>query len=239
MAATTASTVTGTCLRTKATRMSTRTLGLSDELQHYVVAHNPPEDELLAELSAETQARWPDHINMQIAPEQGAFLSLLVQLIAPRLAVEVGTFTGYSSVWIARALPPGGRLRCFDTSEEWTAFARDAWHRAGLDDRITLHLGDATDTLPPALSDDEPVGFAFIDADKPAYPAYYETLLWRLAPDGLIAVDNTLAGGRVVDPEGENDEAIAAFNRRVADDERVTAVLVPVADGVTLIRPRG
>lgn len=219
--------------------MSTRTLGLSQELHDYVVAHNPPEDEVLADIAAETRARWPDHLNMQIAPEQGAFLALLTELVAPRLAVEVGTFTGYSSVWIARALPAGARLRCFDSSEEWTAFARDAWHRAGLDDRITLHLGDATDTLAPALSDDEPVGLAFIDADKPSYPAYYETLLRRLSPGGLIAVDNTLANGNVLDPQEGNGEAIAAFNRQVADDERVTSVLVPVADGLTLIRPRG
>jgi caffeoyl-CoA O-methyltransferase len=219
--------------------MSTQTLGLSDQLHRYVVAHNPPEHGVLADIAAETRRRWPDSINMQIAPEQGAFLALLTELVAPRLAVEVGTFTGYSSVWIARALPTGGRLRCFDASTEWTAVARQAWHRAGLDERITLHLGDATETLAPALADDEPVGLAFIDADKPAYPAYYETLLARLAPDGLIAVDNTLANARVLDPQDDDAAAIAAFNRRVTDDERVTSVLTPIGDGLTLIRPRG
>jgi caffeoyl-CoA O-methyltransferase len=219
--------------------MSTQTLGLSEQLHRYVVAHNPPEDGVLADIAAETRRRWPDSVNMQIAPEQGAFLALLTELVAPRLAVEVGTFTGYSSVWIARALPTGGRLRCFDASTEWTAVARQAWHRAGLDDRITLHLGDATETLAPALADDEPVGLAFIDADKPAYPAYYETLLARLAPDGLIAVDNTLANARVLDPQDDDAAAIAAFNRRVTDDERVTSVLTPIGDGLTLIRPRG
>jgi caffeoyl-CoA O-methyltransferase len=219
--------------------MSTQTLGLSEQLHRYVVTHNPPEDGVLADIAAETRRRWPDSVNMQIAPEQGAFLALLTELVAPRLAVEVGTFTGYSSVWIARALPTGGRLRCFDASTEWTAVARQAWHRAGLDERITLHLGDATETLAPALADDEPVGLAFIDADKPAYPAYYETLLARLAPDGLIAVDNTLANARVLDPQDDDAAAIAAFNRRVTDDERVTSVLTPIGDGLTLIRPRG
>lgn len=219
--------------------MTTRTLGLSDELHAYVTAHNPPEDEVLASITAETRSRWPDDLHLQIAPEQGAFMALLVELVGARVAVEVGTFTGYSSVWIARALPAGGRLHCFDSSEEWTAVARDAWARAGLDDRVALHLGDATGTLEPALAGEDPVDFAFIDADKPAYPAYYETLLARLAPGGLIAVDNTLAGGRVLDPQDDNAKAIAEFNRQVADDDRVTAVLVPVADGVTLIRPRG
>jgi caffeoyl-CoA O-methyltransferase len=218
--------------------MSTRTLGLSDELAAYVAAHNPPEDEVLASITAETRSRWPDWINLQIAPEQGAFMALLVELVGARVAVEVGTFTGYSSVWIARALPAGGCLHCFDSSEEWTTVARDAWQRAGLTDRVTLHLGDATETLEPVLAGEEPVGFGFIDADKPAYPAYYETLLAHLAPDGLIAVDNTLSNGRVLDPQDDNAKAIAEFNRQVADDDRVTAVLVPVADGVTLIRPR-
>lgn len=219
--------------------MSIRTLGLSEELNDYVAALSPQPDEVLADVAAETRSRWPDQVNMQIAPDQGALLGLLVELVRPSVAVEVGTFTGYSSVWIARALPSGAQLHCFDASEEWTDVARRAWQRAGLTDRVSLHLGDATQLLPDVLLEQQPVGFAFVDADKTAYPDYYEALLAALAPDGLIAVDNTLAGGRVLDPTDANSEAITAFNRRVADDSRVTAVLVPVADGLTLIRPRG
>ena len=197
-----------------------------------------PRDPLLEELAAETAAVLPDRKQMQIAPEEGALLGMLVALARPRLAVEVGTFTGYSSIAIARALPPGGRLICFDISEEWTAIARRYWARAGVEDRVALRLGDARELL--AQLDEGPVDFAFIDADKEAYPEYYEALLARLAPDGLIAVDNTLGGGQVAAPapDDEHARAIAAFNQMVREDDRVASVLVPIADGLTLIRRR-
>lgn len=219
--------------------MSERSIGLDAALQAYVVAYGTPPDEVLADLAAETRERVPDRATMQIAPEQGAMLTMLTALARPRLAVEVGTFTGYSSICIARGLPPGGRLLCCDASAEWTATARRYWERAGVSDRIELHLGDARETL-RALPD-QPVDFAFVDADKTGYTDYYEQLVTRLAPGGLLVFDNTLAGGRVLDPADDDATAvaIAAFNAQVAADERTWQVLLPVADGVTLVRHRG
>lgn len=218
--------------------MSAKTLGLSDELHAYVVAHTATQEEPLPALAAETRERFPDVINMQIAPEQGALMTLLTRLTSARFAVEVGTFTGYSSICIARGLRPGGRLVCFDSSEEWTAVARRYWDRAGLADRIELRLGDARETL-RTLADEPAVDLAFIDADKPGYPHYYESVLDRLAEDGMIVVDNVLADGRVLDPgQDENAAAIAAFNDLVVHDDRVEVVLLPVADGISLITRR-
>lgn len=218
--------------------MSNRSIGLDEALQAYVVACGTPPDEVLTDLAAETRERVPDRATMQIAPEQGALLTMLATLARPRLAVEVGTFTGYSAICIARGLPPGGRLICCDSSAEWTGIAERYWARAGVADRIELRLGDARETL-RGLSD-EPVDFAFIDADKGGYPDYYEQLLRRLAPDGLVVVDNTLAGGRAADPPpGDGTaRAIADFNAHVAADDRTWQVLLPVADGLTLIRRR-
>ncbi|WP_214104606.1 O-methyltransferase [Acrocarpospora catenulata] len=204
----------------------------------YVAAHATQPDQLLRELAVETAAIAPDNISMQIAPEQGALLTMLVQLTGARLAVEVGTFTGYSSICIARGLAPDGRLICCDVSQEWTAVARRYWERAGLTDRVELRLGPALGTL-TALPEDEPVDFAFIDADKAGYPDYYRELVRRLAPGGLICVDNTLQGGRITDPgAGGNVPAMRAFNDLVTADPRVDSVLVPIADGLTLIRRR-
>ena len=218
--------------------MSAKTLGLSDELHAYVVAHTATQEDPLPALAAETRERFPDVINMQIAPEQGALMTLLARLTAARFAVEIGTFTGYSSICIARGLRAGGRLVCFDSSEEWTAVARRYWDRAGLADRIELRLGDAKKTL-RTLADEPPVDLAFIDADKPGYPHYYESVLDHLAEDGVIVVDNVLADGRVVDPgQDENASAIAAFNDLVVQDDRVEVVLLPVADGISLITRR-
>lgn len=218
--------------------MSPKTLGLSDELHRYVVAHTAWQDPVLDELAAETRARYPEQARMQIAPEQGALLTLLAKLTRTRFAVEVGTFTGYSAICLARGLVPGGRLVCFDLNDQWTDLASHYWEQAGVDDRIELRLGDARQTL-ESLADDPAVDLAFIDADKPSYPDYYEAVLDRLAPEGLIVVDNVLSHGRVLDPgDDENAAAIAAFNDRVAHDERVDAVMVPVADGVSLITRR-
>ena len=219
--------------------MSVKTLGLDDALHRYVVAHSRPDDAVLASVAAETRRRWPERVGLAIAPEQGAFMELLARLTGASVAVEIGTFTGYSSICLARGLAEDGHLHCFDASAEWTAVAREHWERAGLDQRITLHLGDAHEQLPAALATlAAPVDLAFIDADKPGYPAYYEQLLAHLAPDGVIAVDNTLSGGRVVDP-GDSDDAraIAAFNQQVVEDPRVEVVLLPVADGLSLISP--
>lgn len=218
--------------------MTLKTIGLSDELHAYVLAHTSWQGGVLDELAAETRQHYPEKANMQIAPEQGALLTLLGNLTRARFAVEVGTFTGYSAICLARGLADDGRLVCFDSSEEWTAIATRYWERAGVAERIELRLGDARETL-KSLDEDPPVDLAFVDADKPAYPRYYEALLSRLAPGGLIVVDNVLSRGDVVDPgANENATAIAAFNDQVVADERVDVVMLPVADGLSLITPR-
>ena len=174
---------------------------------------------------------------MQIAPEQGAFMTLLTGLLGARNVVEVGTFTGYSALSIAYGLGPGGHLLCCDVSEEWTAIAREAWKRAGVADRIDLRIAPAIDTL-RSLPIDEPIDMAFIDADKPSYAQYYEELLKRLRPNGVILVDNTLWSGAVVDESANDDntKAIRAFNDMVASDKRVETVILTVGDGLTLVR---
>jgi caffeoyl-CoA O-methyltransferase len=211
---------------------------LTPALYEYLVAHNPAQDDVLRDLSAETAALGGISL-MQIAVEQGALLTWLARLVGVRFAVEIGTFTGYSSICIGRGLAPGGRLLCCDVSEEWTAIARRYWRRAGLDDRITLRLGPAVDTL-QALSASDEVDLAFIDADKTSYRTYYEALLPRLSPRGVIVFDNVLWGGSVADPSvvDESTAAIRALNDFVASDPRVEAVMLPVADGITLVRAR-
>jgi caffeoyl-CoA O-methyltransferase len=171
---------------------------------------------------------------MQIAPEQGAFMTLLTRAIGARRAVEVGTFTGYSALCIARGLPADGRLLCCDVSEEWTAIARRHWELAGVANRIDLRIAPAIETL-RALPDEE-IDLAFIDADKPSYIRYYEQLVPRLRPGGLLLADNVLWSGRVVD-EGADDEntvAIRAFNDHVAADGRMETVMLPISDGLTI-----
>lgn len=207
---------------------------LDPAVGQYILSHTTMADALLDELAAETRAATGDVANMQISPDQGRFLTMVTQLVAPAVAVEVGTFTGYSSLCIARGLA-GGRLYCFDVSEEWTSMARRYWERAGVAGRITLTLGPAVETL-DAL--DERIDLAFIDADKAGYPAYYEMIMSRLRSGGLIMVDNTLWSGHVADPSYEDDQtrAIREFNDLVMNDPRVTTVLLPVADGLTMIR---
>lgn len=212
---------------------------LTPELQRYLVTHGLPPDDVQQSLIAATAALGPIAA-MQVAPEQGAFLTLLTRLLGARRAVEVGTFTGYSALCIARGLASGGRLLCCDVSEEWTAIARDHWARAGVAECIELRLAPALDTL-RALPHREEVDLAFIDADKSNYPRYYEELLARLRPNGVILVDNVLWGGSVVDPGAAADDhtqAIRAFNDMVAGDDRVDAVMLPIADGLTLARKR-
>jgi caffeoyl-CoA O-methyltransferase len=211
---------------------------LSPEIHRYVVDHGLPPDPVQRELIEETAALGGVAV-MQIAPEQGAFMTLVTRLVGARRAVEVGTFTGYSALAIARGLPPDGRLLCCDVNEEWTAVARRYWQRAGVADRIELRLGPALETL-RELPHDESIDLAFIDADKDNYTRYYEELLARLRPNGLILVDNTLWMGTVVDPSQDDDStnAIRAFNDQVATDARVDCVMLPVSDGLTLLRKR-
>lgn len=213
-------------------------IGLTSELHAYLVAHGTPPDEVQTSLIERTAALG-GVARMQVAPEQGAFMTMLVRLLQVRFAVEVGTFTGYSSLAVARGLAPGGRLLCCDVSEEWTRIAREHWERAGVADRIELRIAPALETL-RELGDMPPVDFAFIDADKGNYIAYYEAILEHLAPRGVILVDNVLWGGAVADPAatGDDVEAIRRFNDHVVADPRVDQVMLPIADGLTMITRR-
>ncbi|TDC28081.1 SAM-dependent methyltransferase [Micromonospora sp. 15K316] len=215
--------------------MTTKSIPLTDELHGYLVGHGSPPDEIIRDLAEETRAVLPDEATMQVAPEQAAFLTFLTRILGARQAVEVGTFTGLSSLAIARGLAEGGRLTCFDISEEYTGIARRYWARAGVDDRIELRIGPAGDTLRD-LPHERYLDFAFIDADKTGYPIYWAELVPRMRPGGVIAVDNVLRGGRVIAPQDEGDRAIAAFNDEVLADVRVDAVMLPIADGLTLAR---
>jgi predicted O-methyltransferase YrrM len=211
---------------------------LTPALYEYVLAHNPPQDAVLAALAEETAALGPISM-MQIAVEQGVFLTWLTRLLGVELAVEVGTFTGYSAISIARGLAPGGRLVCCDVSEEWTGIARRYWQRAAVADRIELRVAPAIETL-RALPRTTSIDLAFVDADKTSYRDYYEELLPRLSSHGVIVFDNVLWGGSVVDAS-KNDEstvAIRALNDFIVGDARVEAVMLPVADGLTLVRRR-
>ena len=212
---------------------------MPDDIDAYAIAHAPAEDEVLRWLAEVTAQRFPGSAVMQIAPDQGAFLTIMTQASRAQLAVEIGTFTGYSSVCIARGLEPGGKLVCFDVSDEWTSIAREAWTKAGLDDRVELRLGPATETL-PTLAADGPIDVAFIDADKVGYVDYWEQLVPRMRPGGLIFADNVLQHGRVVDPadEGEATVAIRRFNDHVAADTRVDSLLLAAYDGLTVARRR-
>lgn len=209
---------------------------LDGRLYEYLLAHRSPDDDVVRELREET-ARLGGHATMQISPDQASFLRILVAATGARRAIEVGTFTGFSALAIARGLPPDGRLLCLDVSEEWTAVARRAWAKAGVAGRIELRLGPAAETL-RALPASERFDFAFIDADKGSYPVYWDEIVRRLRPGGLVAVDNVLWGGDVVqaDEHGEDVDAIRQFNETVLADPRVESVMLAVADGLTLAR---
>jgi len=220
--------------------MSSRSFLLGDALGAYYGRVAVRESGVFAELRAAT-ARLP-MARMQIAPEQGQLLALLVRLMGARRCIEVGVFTGYSALAVASALPDDGELLACDVSAEWTAIARRHWQKAGVDRKVRLVLQPALQTLDAELRAGRAgtYDFAFIDADKPAYPGYYERCLTLLRANGLIAVDNTLWSGRVADPAvGDADTvALRAFNEQVAHDERVDLCLVPIADGLTLLRKR-
>jgi len=204
----------------------------------YVVAHSSPPDALLAELRSETARRFPASAHLQIGPEQGAFMTLLSQLVAPRRAVEVGTFTGYSAICLARGLAPGGRLLCCDVNPEWTAMAQEYWARAGLADRIELRLGPALDTL-RALPADAPIDLSFIDADKTGYPAYWAEIVPRTRSGGLILVDNALLHGRIFDADPDPDaQAVRDVTEQALADDRVELALLSIGDGVIFARKK-
>jgi caffeoyl-CoA O-methyltransferase len=211
---------------------------LTQAVHDYLVAHIPPLDDVQRDLIAETEALGGISM-MQIAPEQGAFMTLLTKLVGTRRAVEVGTFTGYSALSIARGLPDDGTLLCCDVNEEWTAIARKYWERAGVDGKIGLRIAPALETL-RSLPAGEQFDLAFIDADKENYPNYYEEVLSRLRPNGVILVDNTLWMGAVIDPKATDDQTntIRKFNDTVAADDRVESVILTIGDGLTLIRKR-
>jgi predicted O-methyltransferase YrrM len=220
--------------------VANKTIGISDELAEYVVKVGTREPDVLARLRQETAAM-PQH-GMQIAPEEGAFLALLVELTGARRCIEIGTFTGYSSTAVALALPEDGHLVCCDVSEEWTSLARKYWDEAGVAGKIDLRVAPAAETLDQLLADgaEAAYDFAFVDADKAGYDGYYERLMRLVRPGGLIAFDNTLWGGEVLDQDAEDEDtrALQALNAKLAGDERITLCLLPVADGVTLARRR-
>ncbi|MFJ8045445.1 O-methyltransferase [Kitasatospora sp. NPDC096147] len=205
----------------------------------YVLDHCTPADRVLRELAAETRALPGGAARMQVSHDEGAFLTLLTRLTGARSAVEVGVFTGYSSLCIARGLAEGGRLLACDVNEEWGGIARRHWERAGVADRIDLVIAPALETL-RALPAAPEVDLAFVDADKAGYPAYYEELVPRLRPGGLIVLDNVFLGGRVLDPafDGPDHRAVRELNAFVAADPRVEAVMLPLRDGVTVARKR-
>ena len=216
--------------------MSDRTIQLTDQLVDYVRSVGVREHPVLAGLREET-ARRPNR-SMQIGPEQGAFMGLLVRLTGTRRILEIGTFTGYSSTAMALALPEDGRITCLDVSEEWTDVARRAWADAGVAGKVDLRIAPAADSL--GELEDDAFDLAFIDADKTSYDVYYDGCLRVVRPGGLILIDNVLQGGRVADPsaDDENVVAIRALNEKIAADERVDHVLLPLADGLTLARVR-
>ena len=212
-----------------------RYLDMNADLAGYVTAHSRPISQVGSRVIEETAHLFPEVSQMQVDPVQGAFLAWLIRLVDARRVLEIGTFTGLSSLIMAEALPEGGEIVCCDISEEYTALARRAWKDAGVEERITLLLGPALDTLGDL---EGPFDLAFLDADKPNYPRYVERLKDLVRPGGVIVVDNTLWSGRVIDPDDQTEatRGIRRLNRTVASSPDLEAVLLPFADGVTVIR---
>ncbi len=221
--------------------MSNRSIVLTDSLYEYLTEVSLRESPLLLALREETASM--SNRSMQISPEQGQFMALLARLMGARRCLEVGVFTGYSSLATALALPEDGRILACDVSEEWTAMARRYWRAAGVEHKIDLRLAPATQTLDALLGAGRAGSYdlAFIDADKTNYLAYYERVLSLLRPGGLVLVDNTLWSGRVADPEVGDEDTVALrhFNEVLHQDERVDLSLLPMGDGLTLARKRG
>ncbi len=220
--------------------MTNQSMGLSDALREYMLRVGVREPQVLRRLRARTM-ELPEH-NMQIAPEQGAFMSLLVQLIGARNCIEVGAFTGYSALAVALALPADGRLTCCDISEEWTDIGKPFWAEAGVADRINLRIGSALDTLDSLLDDggQDSFDFAFVDADKVSYSAYYERLFALVRTGGVMLFDNVFWGGAVLDVDSDDPDAkgIQQVNATLAADERIDLVMLPLADGLTVVRKK-
>ncbi len=217
----------------------TRRFGMSEELGAYVVEHGNPPDAILERLAQRTKDEAGPFARMQIDPEQGTFLTWLAQVMGAERALEIGTFMGYSAICIARGLGAGGQLTCLDISEEWTAIGREAWSDAGLDDRIELHVGPAAETL-AAMPADGQFDFVFIDADKTGYEVYLGLVHGLVRHGGVVVVDNVLRRGDVINDEAQDDDVVAirAFNDARRTDDRWDTVMLPVGDGLTLLRER-
>ena len=210
-------------------------ISLTPELNEYVTQHRSNRnDPIWAEIQQKT-APLGEVAQMQIAPEQAGFLTLLVAALGVQNVLEIGTFTGTSALCIARGLPEGGKLLCLDKSDEWTQIAREIWEKAGISHKIELRIGDARQLVQQLEGNFD---FAFIDADKSGYDAYYEAILPRLKTNGVLIFDNALRHGRVLNPENEDDRAIVALNRKLSEDSRVEAVLLPFADGMMMCRKK-
>ena len=216
--------------------MASGTEHLAPGLHEYLVGHSTPPDALLRDLISETAERFPDRAHLQIGPEHGTFMTMLADLMGARRVVEVGTFTGYSSICLARGMAADGTLICCDISEEWTSLARAYWQKAALAGRIDLRLGPALDTL-RALPAGASLDLAFIDADKAGYAGYWEEIVPRIRPGGVVLVDNTLLHGRIFHAEPDPDAAaIRQFNEHALADDRVVLAMLPVGDGLTVAR---
>jgi predicted O-methyltransferase YrrM len=207
---------------------------VTDQLHDYMVAHGMPLDEIATELVAETQGLGRASV-MLTTPDQAALLTTLTRLISARRAVEIGTFTGFSALAISRGLPADGRLICLDVDDEWTSIGRKYWERAGVADKIDLRIGDAHQSVTEL---DGEFDLAFIDADKDWYIQYFEAVLPRIRPNGLMLFDNTLAGGRVVGVHDEDPVDRKEFNAHIAKDGRVDVVMLGIGDGLTLVRKK-
>jgi len=209
---------------------------IDERVARYVADHASPLDSIVGDLRAATKTSAGDFVRMQIGDDQALFMEMLARAMGCRLAIEIGTFTGMSALALARGMGTEGRLICLDVSEEWTAIAREFWNRAGVSERIDLRLGPALQSLRDI--DEKEFDLAFIDADKISYLSYYEALIPLLRPGGLILADNTLQSGGVADENNESDNtrAMREFNDHVVADRRVVTVLLPIADGVTIVQ---
>lgn len=221
--------------------MSARTITMTEPLYDYLLSINRPIPDIFARLRSETLKL--ANAGMQISVEQGHFMELLIQLTGAKKVLEVGVFTGYSALTVASALPTDGKLIACDVSEEWTSIGRKYWEEAGVAHKIDLRIAPALQTLDALIADGQAgtFDFAFIDADKPNYDAYYERILQLLRPNGLIAIDNTLWSGQVADEkiQDENTVALRALNAKLRDDARVSLSVLPIGDGLTLALKRG